>query len=97
LGIPGLLRKMYVDLTVNPWLWLRAHVNWLCMFLVVAASMMGCNFSRSLRKKVECPVSIFFRSIGMVWFSDCRVVVQRDGSLELASHIHFVRRAQFWS
>jgi hypothetical protein len=67
------------------------------MSLIVAARVMGCSFSRSLRKKVECPVGIFSRSIGMVWFSDCSVVAQRDGSLELASHIHFVRRAQFWS
>jgi hypothetical protein len=65
-GMPGLFRNSYVDFTLKVWLVLRIHMIWLCALLVVAASMIGWIFFRSLIKKVECGTGTKAGSSGMV-------------------------------
>jgi hypothetical protein len=60
-GMPGLLSKLYVDLTMNCWFDVSFHSSSPCSFLVVVAFRIGLRFIMSFMKK---DVATWYAGVG---------------------------------
>jgi hypothetical protein len=96
-GMPGLLRKLYAEFTVNFPVVVRFHISLFWVPRFVVAFISGQIFCGSLKKKVSVVVVVGSCGDGISWLSSSNIVFYRDSSLLSAGHIHLVRRVQFCS
>jgi hypothetical protein len=69
-GTPGLLRNLYINLTVKILIVVRFHVNWPWLFFVDVAFTIGCSLRMSCMKKAVVLGGIDVGFKGREWLSD---------------------------